>query len=217
MRQGRDAIRWTRRVKKAKLRRLYERFAEGLVDGELIDDVGMTLYMRCRDILTVQRAKQGRQVRCPVCDRAGEERFIARHDGLEEQIRCPACGWEICWHDYTRAVQRKQLNAGGATEAFAGFMGRYDRARSHREKMLAIDQLIHEFHFSLRDLPDLPTRPAGVNLIEGRMTEVAQFLDDLTAGRLGDPAMQRTRREWEENLQTFREIDWDVIREERKG
>jgi ribosomal protein L28 len=29
--------------------------------------------------------------------------------------------------------------------------------------------------------------------------------------------MQRTRREWEENLQTFREIDWDVIREERKG
>jgi hypothetical protein len=29
--------------------------------------------------------------------------------------------------------------------------------------------------------------------------------------------MQRTRREWEENLQIFREIDWDVIREERKG
>jgi hypothetical protein len=114
-------------------------------------------------------------------------------------------------------VQRQQLNAGGATQAFAGFMERYDRARSHREKMLAIDQLIHEFHFSLQDLPDLPTRPAGVNLIEGRMTAVAQFLDDVTAGRLGDPAMERTRSEWEANLERFRDIDWDVVREQRKG
>jgi hypothetical protein len=217
MQQGRDAIRWTRRVPRSKLRQLYERFAEGIVDDELIDDVGMTLYLRCRDILTVKRAKQGREVRCPVCDRAGEERFIGRHDGLEEQLRCPACGWEIRWHDYVRSVQRQQLNAGGATQAFAGFMERYDRARSHREKMLAIDQLIHEFHFSLQDLPDLPTRPAGVNLIEGRMTAVAQFLDDVTAGRLGDPAMERTRSEWEANLERFRDIDWDVVREQRKG
>jgi hypothetical protein len=216
MQQGRDAIRWTRRVSQSKLRRLYQSYAEGIVDRELIDDVGITLYMRCRDILTVKCAKQERQVRCPVCDRAGQECFIERRDGLEELLRCPVCGWEIRWHDYVRAVQRKQLNPGGATAAFEGFMARYDRAHSPREKMLAIDRLIHEFHYSLRELPDQPTRPAGVNLIQGRMTAVAQFLDDLTAGRLSDPDMQRTRREWEANLQAFRDIDWHAIVHERK-
>ena len=216
MQQGRDAIRWTRRVSQSKLRRLYQSYAEGIVDRELIDDVGITLYMRCRDILTVKRAKQERQVRCPGCDRAGQERFIERHDGLDERIRCPACGWEIRWHDYVRSVQRRQLNAGGATEAFAGFMTRYERARSPSEKMLAIDRLIHEFHYSLKELPDQPTRPAGANLIQGRMTAVAQFLDDLTAGRLSDPDMQRTRSEWEANLQAFRDIDWHAIVHERK-
>jgi hypothetical protein len=214
--QGRDAIRWTRRVPQNKLRRLYESYAEGIVDGELIDDVGIALYMRCRDILTVKRARQERQVRCPACDRAGQERFIARCDGLDERIRCQVCGWEIRWHDYVRAVQRKQLNAGGATSAFENYMTRYERARSPREKMLAIDRLIHEFHYSLKELPDQPTRPAGANLIQGRMTAVAQFLDDLTAGRLSDPMMQRTRTEWEANLQAFRDIDWHAIVHERK-
>ncbi len=216
MQQGRDAIRWTRRVSQSKLRRLYESYAEGIVDRDLIDDVGIALYMRCRDILTVKRARQERQVRCPVCDRARRERFIERHDGLEELIQCPDCGWEIRWHDYVRAVQRKQLNPGGATVAFESFMARYERARSPNEKMLAIDRLIHEFHYSLKELPDQPTRPAGVNLIQGRMTAVTRFLDDLTAGRLSDPEMRRTRSEWEANLQAFRDIDWHAIVHERK-
>ena len=216
MQQGRDVLRWTRRVSQSKIRRLYERYCQGIVDDELIDDIGITLYLRCRDILTVDRAKRERLVRCPVCDRAGREQFIQRQDGLEEQLCCPSCGWEICWHDYVRAVSRRQLNAGGATSAFAGYMARYDRARSPRDKMLAIDRLIHEFHFSLHYVPDQPTRPAGVNLIEGRMTEVAQFLDDLTAGRLSDAAMQRTRDEWEANLQAFHDLDWETIAHERK-
>ena len=216
MLQGRDAIRWTWRVSRTKLRQLYERFAEGIVDRELIDDVGITLYLRCRDILTVKRAREGRQVRCPICDRARQEVFVERRNGLDELIRCPVCGWEIVWHDYVRTVKRRHLNAGGATEAFEGYLARYERARSPREKMLAIDRLIHEFHFSLRELPDLPTRPAGVNLIQGKMTAVAQFLDDLTAGRLGDPDMQRTRDAWEANLQTFRDIKWHVVMEEAR-
>ena len=215
MQQGRDAIRWTRRVSQSKLRRLYERFCQGIVDGELIDDVGITLYMRCRDILTIKQARQG-HVRCPVCDREGRERFIERRNGLEEQIRCPTCGWEIVWHDYLRSAQRRQLHSGGATAAFEGFIQRYDRAFSPREKMLAIDRLIHEFHYSLKFLPDQPTRPAGVNLIQGRMTDVAQFLDDLTTGRLDDPELQRSREAWEANLRAFQDKTWYEVVHERK-
>ena len=48
--------------------------------------------------------------------------------------------------------------------------------------MLAIDRLIHEFHYSLRQPRDLPTRPVGVNLIQGRLRDVITFLNTLTYG-----------------------------------
>jgi hypothetical protein len=48
--------------------------------------------------------------------------------------------------------------------------------------MLTIDRLIHAFHYSLRQQPDLPTRPVGVNLIAGKVTDVVLFLDELTYG-----------------------------------
>ena len=62
-RQGRNEIRWTPRVPKAKIRRLYEADAQGIVDQELLDDVGTTLFARCQDILTIKAARMG-HVRC---------------------------------------------------------------------------------------------------------------------------------------------------------
>ncbi len=58
--------RWPPRVKKSALRRLYESEAAGLMDEELLEDVGITLWMRCRAILDVARAVAG-QVICPHC------------------------------------------------------------------------------------------------------------------------------------------------------
>jgi len=51
------------------------------------------------------------------------------------------------------------------------------------EKMIAIDRVIHEFHYSIKELPDLPTRLACVNLIEGRLTSVLKFLVVLPTAR----------------------------------
>ncbi len=65
--------------------------------------------------------------------------------------------------------------------------------------MLAIDRLIHEFHYSLRADPSLPTLPAAVNLIEGRLTDTVPFLDALGEG-LVTAEMVATRRAWEETM-----------------
>lgn len=61
--------------------------------------------------------------------------------------------------------------------------------------MLAIDRLIHEFHYSCKQNPDRPTRPAAVNLISGKIEQVATFLDDL--GSLGLPGdLRQNRDQW---------------------
>lgn len=216
MRNGRDALRWNPRLPKAKLRQLYLTEARGIYDEELIDDVGMYLYMRCRDILTVKMAKEDRKVRCPVCDDAGKDTFIQRRDGLREQIRCPVCGWEIIWEEYIRAAKGKQLNAGGAVNAFEGFLKKFENARAPREKMLAIDRLIHAFHYSVKERPDQPTRPAGVNLISGTLKSVIEFLDTLSAGGFCTPEIANTRDRWKQNLRAFKAIDWDGIVAERR-
>jgi len=46
-------VHWAPPVSKEKIRRLYESDASGLRDDELLDDVGITLYLRCKSILTV--------------------------------------------------------------------------------------------------------------------------------------------------------------------
>jgi hypothetical protein len=52
------------------------------------------------------------------------------------------------------------------TAAFPAYLNNYPAARPPVEKMLVIDRLIHEFHYSFKALPDQSTRPVGVNLIK---------------------------------------------------
>ncbi len=201
-------IKWSPRVPKWKLRRLYETEALGIYDREQIDDVGMTLYMRCRDILTIHKAKSERLVRCPRCERQRRETFIPRRGGRDEVLICPVCAWHITWDAYHKSFKRRQLNPGGAVPAFTNFVEAYAHARTPKEKMLAIDRVIHAFHYSLKDQPDLPTRPAGVNLIQGRLTDVVPFLDELS-GLSSSAAMQKTHKVWRDK---YNSAYWQVVK-----
>jgi len=205
MKIGRDEIQWPRRVSKHKVRRLYESDAQGMLDAELVDDVGITLLLRCKAILEVAEAKRGR-VRCPRCARQRKETVIrrvrAKQDPRDEVITCPECGWQVTWGEYAATYKRKQLNVGGAEGAFAAYVQGYEAARTPKARMLAIDRLIHEFHFSLRDKPWLPTRSVGPNLIQGKLTDILQFLDELTYGPDAAQEMWEHRADWLRNLET---------------
>jgi hypothetical protein len=201
---GRDDVRWGPRVPRHKIRRLYEAYVSGIEDEDLIDDVGITLLVRCRNILDIHAAKQG-QVRCPRCQRRHIETVIERDrstsaDPRDEVLTCPTCDWTITWGAYAGTYKRKQLNPGGAVSAFRAYVAAYEAAHTPRAKMLAIDRLIHEFHYSLKQRPELPTRPVAVNLIQGKMTVVEAFLDDLAYGDGADAQLRTNRRVWRENL-----------------
>ena len=188
-------VRWSPRVPKWKVRRLYERTCQGIWDEELINDVGMTLYLRCRDILTIHQAEAEKKVTCPRCDRAGKTTLIKRDGNRWTPMTCPACGWTMTWVEYHATFQRRQLNPGGAVTYFKDFTTAFERRHDPKERMLAIDQVIHAFHYSLRELPEQPTRAAGVNLIDGKLGEVVAFLNELSGMALPE-ALRKTDSVW---------------------
>lgn len=177
-------IRWAPRVRPEKLRRLYESEARGILDAELLDDVGTTLYCRCRDILIVSDAAEG-HVRCPGCAAT-----IARRGDKNPTLTCEQCGWKCSWGDYQKSYRHHELYARGLTEALVDFMHRWEQARTPREKMRLIDRLIHVWHWESRT-DHAKGRPAAVNLIEGSRRQALKFLDELSAAPAAEPAVVR--------------------------
>lgn len=181
-------IRWAPRVRPEKLRRLYQSEARGILDAELLDDVGTTLYWRCRDILIVSDAAEGR-VKCVGCAAT-----ITRHrDDKNHLLSCPKCGWECAWTDYQKSYRHHELYARGLTEALHEFMQRWEQARTPREKMALIDRLIHVWHWESRT-DHAKGRPAAVNLIEGSRRQALKFLDQLSAAPAAEHSTSLTKR-----------------------
>ena len=199
-----ENIHWANRLAGNKLRQLYQSDAAGMLDLELLDEVGTTLYQRCRSILDVRAAKMGR-VRCQGCERLGQETWIERGkirkaDWDKEWVECTRCGWRVNWGEFVHSFKRRQLNSGGALPAFEEFVVRYPSLRTPEEKMVAIDRLIHAFHYSFRQRPEMPSRPVAPNLINGKLDEVIALLDELTFG----PGLADGRKQWDQTLERYR-------------
>jgi hypothetical protein len=188
---GADEIKWARRVQPDKIRRLYALDAKGIVDEELIDEIGYAMYARCLSIRDATRAFFGR-ANCPRC------RAEVKHDGQKDDVLVCACGWSTTWGEFHRTYKRKQLFGGNAYPVFAAFINRWPLARTARDKMLEIDGLIHSVH---DDAQGRWARPAACNLIEGRMTELIPFLDELAYGPQSTPGVDEHRRAWDERPQ----------------
>ena len=187
---------WSRRVPKHKIRRLYEQDAIGLHDDDLIDDVGFTLLSRCKSFIEANMAIRG-QAPCPLCSH-----LIPHHGNQEETLTCKECGWELTWGEYLRTIQKKQLSgAEPVIKLFGEYVRDFPVARSYQEKMVQIDRLIHGFHWHQKYGA---TRPVAVNLIQGRLADVIEFLDTLSYGSKSSPGLQETLEEWTENSKYVR-------------
>ena len=190
-----ETIKWSPRVPQHKIRLLYEKDAQGIIDEDLIDEVAFSFFARCSDILVVTEASVGR-VKCPKCG------SIIKHKwDKKKYMKCKNCSWEMTWGIYFKSYQGKQLHGGGAHKFFELFVNELPKARNVREKMLLIDQLIHEAHQS--DNPKLEeelfTRPAAINIISGKLKQVRKFLNDLSIG----PEREENHAKWKYKDQTW--------------
>jgi len=125
------------------------------------------------------------------------------HNGDKEQILRCACGWELGWWSYFSTIQHKQLSGADPVIAlFRDYVDRFPRADSSRAQMLRIDELLHGFHWFHKT--NSPTRPVAINLIEGRLRQVMDFLDDLTYGDGSTPGTAEIKAQWDVRIQTAR-------------
>ena len=182
-----EELKWARRVPQHLIERLYTLDAKGIVDEELIDEVGYALYARCESIRIVTAAAWGTAT-CPRC------RAELKHTWNKKQVLTCGCGWSGTWGEYLKSYQRKQLFGGNAFPVFKEFLERWPVARKPRDKLLAIDWLIHACHLPAK-MPS--ARPAATNLIEGSASELAVFLDKLAYGPESTPGREETRSEWQ--------------------
>ena len=195
--------RWAPRVPKDKIKRLYEREARGILDEALIEDVGLMLFLRCRDILRVDDASHGR-VHCPACDQI----MPLPAEAADTLLLCPACGWQATWGRYSKTYRGKQLSSGGALPAFQLYVRLYENTNSVRERLLLIDRLIHAFHISLFKWADGPqaTRSVCPNLIDGKLSEMIPFLAALAGGAASLPERHDTHAAWLQALKSMEDF-----------
>jgi predicted RNA-binding Zn-ribbon protein involved in translation (DUF1610 family) len=195
--------RWGPRVPQHKLRLLYEQMASGRVDDELLDDVGITLYARCKSILTIGDIHEHKRLPCPQCGRPialDSARFSLER--VEYLLECPACGWSLPWRDYWATFRHQELGPGGDRDIFEGFTQTWEAARTSQAKILAVDRIIHQWHWETAvERPGFGLgRPTGVNLIEGNRKDVIAFLDRLTYGVNTPPEVAEARDAWRAGL-----------------
>ena len=203
-------IKWSQRLPLNKLKELYLSQASGLLNEELLDDVAATLYLRCKDIIAVDEARHGK-VRCPFCyaNELNEVWITANHD--ETLLKCGEFSKEFSLDEYHRCTKREQLNMGGAGDAFKRFIKEYEQPALPEKRMLQVDRLIHEFHYSLRAKPDQPTRSVGPNLLKAKLTEVMVFLNDLSGITGESEDLKATADKWQEEKNKFNKMwNWET-------
>ncbi len=185
-------VRWAPRVRPELIRRLYETDARGLFDDELADMAGYALHDRCRSILRATEAHKNGRVECPGCGH-----YIPHNWDKALLLRCDRCAWQMTWGAYRNTFHGQRLLGGGAVKAFQSFVERFERAATYREKIMAIDHLIHAFHY---DLKQNPVSPAARNLMEGNTGDIIAFLDSLAYGDASTQEIRETRAVYQETF-----------------
>lgn len=185
------------RVSKSLIARLYQRDAIGVVDDELIAEVGYALLMRCEGCLQGGRAREG-EAPCPNCNN------IIEHDGMtrSRKLECPACGWSGFWKEYKRWYRSTWLGVGGLEPFVREFVATFPKVRDARHRMILIDQLIHRIHDDLvafvRQIDDqlqVGGRPLAMYLIAvNNYDDARDFLDGLSYSDRSTPQVLQRRK-----------------------
>ncbi|MCD6475080.1 MAG: hypothetical protein J7K85_02305 [Anaerolineaceae bacterium] len=194
---------WAPRVKKTWIRQLYNMDAAGLHDEDFMDKVAYALLARCEDFLIAMDARNDK-VHCPVCSSI----VIRKNHRSKEEIMQCSCGWSLSWGDYFKSIQHKQLwGAEPVQDLFCEFIQEYPKARKSTEKMFQIDRLIHGFHYFLSQ-NDHPLRPVAINLLDGKVSDIITFLDNLNYSNLSTPGLGDQYQDWYQKSQHAR--SWHI-------
>ena len=188
---------WAGRVPQHQIARLYESDARGILDEELIDEVGYGLLARCESILAFTSSHRGDPI-CPGCLQS------MTREG--ESISCARCQWSCTEEEFLKSNRKKHLHAGRMEPFLEAYRDDFRKARDARARMLLIDVLIHRCHGEYERSDGL--RSGAINLIGGKPRLVMEFLDRLGGVRRSELDSEADHQGWVNRVQEERRGGW---------
>ena len=146
---------WAPALAPDKLRRLYKSSAIGMLDSDLLDEVGCLLYVRCRQGVEEFALIRDGKLKCHRCGA-----ILPKENGL---MHC-ACGQQYTFHAYDTSFKEHHMPGGNATHIFSEFVEKWPRACTDAEKMNLVDWMVHQCHISMSS--GLALRSVLKNLID---------------------------------------------------
>lgn len=161
---------WCQKVSRNSLRQLYKSDSLGAINEDLLDDVGLTIYVRCKTAREVYNLMEVGKIKCLAC---GEIISCSSLTGVVTSN----CGREYTYHSYRKSFREDNMPRGAASLIFDKFVMDWEKANSTKMKMRLVDNLVHEFHVS--EISGKKGRPVGVNLIEGTKKQIIELITEL--------------------------------------
>lgn len=163
-----NKFRWPDKLNINKLKQLYLLDSKGIQDEVLADEIGLTLYLRCKNGKEDMELLERNMIRCHNCNSV-----IEGHDDFRE---CK-CGYQYSYREYRRNYRKNNMPSGAAAKVFDEYIQNWIRAQGYNSKMILIDKLLHEFHLSL--VSGAIHRPVAMNFIDGTREKVTNIINEL--------------------------------------
>lgn len=164
---------WIPALSPAKLRKLYRSFANGALDQELLDDVGILFYLRCCQGIEEYDLISSDKLKCHHCGA-----ILFKQEGL---VLC-TCGYQYTFEAYINSIKSHRMPGGNGFHIFKEYIEKWPRARTESEKMNLIDWMVHQCHISMSS--GLPLRSVLKNLIDAPQKTAEKLVMELAYGNV---------------------------------
>jgi hypothetical protein len=180
-----NQFRWSKKVSRNDLLRLYQGEAKGLIDEALLEDIGITFYLRCKQGKQARECMNKGEIVCHQCGavlpvgRVSPTGSVLIKDAENYPVNC-GCGYSYTYREYRRSCNSINMPGGRATPLFDDFLQKWPECADSKSKMILIDRLVHECHVTL--MSGMKGRSVCVNLIEGSLKQIAELIMQLAYG-----------------------------------
>ena len=179
-----NKFKWCKKVSRNDLLKLYQSESKGMIDEELLDEVGYTFHTRCTQAKQARELMEKGQILCLHCGailkadivKIGEFTPFSK-DNLP--IHCK-CGYSYTYREYRRSCNAANMPGGRAEPIFEQFAQKWPGCKNSTQKMLLINWLIHECHVTL--MSGMKGRSVCINLIEGSTKQISDLINNLAYG-----------------------------------
>jgi hypothetical protein len=168
-----NKFRWVPALSPMKLRQLYASSANGMLDHELLDDVGILFYIRCQQGTEEYTLLRTDKLKCHHCGL-----ILHKQEGL---MVCK-CGWQYTFQEYIFSFNEHRMPGGNAFHIFTEYVEKWPQAHNDSEKMILIDWLIHQCHISMSS--GLGLRSILKNLIDAPQKTAEKLILELAYGNI---------------------------------